>query len=246
MKILLLDIETAPNEAYVWGLWNQNIGISQIITNGYTLCYSAKWYGENDVIFDSIYQSPAKRVFKGVHKLLDEADAVVHYYGTKFDIPTLNKEFLLHGLKPPAPYKQIDLHKTAKVVFKFPSNKLDYIAQVLKVGNKTKNMTQDVWTGCMNKDPDSWKLMKEYNIQDVLLLEKVYDKMKPWIKGHANHSIFDGLVCPNCGSNHYQRRGYAYTQACKYVRLQCTDCGHWFRTGGNIGPKPQEKFISIQ
>ena len=44
-------------------------------------------------------------MIKGIHKLLDECDAVIHYNGSKFDIPTLNKEFLLHGLHPPAPYK---------------------------------------------------------------------------------------------------------------------------------------------
>lgn len=247
MRILLLDIESAPNLAHVWGLWNQNVGINQIMASGYTMCYSAKWYGQEDVIFDSIYTTAHKKMILGAHSLLDEADAVVHYYGTKFDIPTLNKEFLLLGLKPPAPYKQIDLYTTAKSVFKFPSNKLDYIAQALKVGNKTKNMSHDIWVKCMNKDPDAWKQMMEYNIQDVLLLEKVYDKMKPWIKGHANHSLYseNGLVCPNCGGAHYQRRGFAYTQAAKYIRLQCKDCGHWFRNGSSLAPKPKDKFMSI-
>lgn len=247
MRILLLDVETAPNTVHVWGLWNQNVGINQIMASGYTMCFAAKWYGEKDVMFDSIYHSTPKIMMKRLHKLLEEADAVVHYNGTKFDIPTVNKEFILFNLKPPAPYKQIDLLKTARSVFRFPSNKLDYIARVLKLGQKPGGLTHDLWIKCMAKEPEAWKQMMEYNINDVLLLEKVYDRMKPWIKGHANHSLYSeqGLVCPNCGGTHYQRRGFAYTQAAKYVRLQCTDCGHWFRTGSSLAPKPNEKFISL-
>lgn len=247
MKILLIDIETAPNVAHVWGLWQQNVGINQIMASGYTMCYAAKWYGEEDIFFDSVYHNNPKRMIKKAHALLEKADAVIHYNGTKFDIPTLNKEFLLFGLKPPASYKQIDLLKTARSQFRFPSNKLDYVAQALNLGRKTPGLTHDLWVQCMAKEPVAWDKMMTYNINDVLLLEKVYDKMKPWIKGHANHSLYEenGLVCPACGGTHYQRRGFAYTQAAKYARFQCKDCGHWFRNGSSLAPKPADKFISI-
>jgi DNA-directed RNA polymerase subunit RPC12/RpoP len=242
MKILLLDIETAPNLVHVWGLWQQNVGINQIMASGYTLCFSAKWYGEEKIIFDSVFTSPVKRMLKRVHTLLEEADAVIHYNGTKFDIPTLNKEFILYGMKPPAPYKQIDLLKTARSQFRFPSNKLDYVAQALGLGKKTHGMTHDLWVQCMARDLEAWKKMETYNRNDVILLEKVYDRMKPWIKGHANHSLYTGeIVCPNCGSHHLTKRGFAYTNAGKYQRLQCTDCGAWSKTGGTLAKKPNEK-----
>ena len=57
MKILLLDIETAPNRVYCWGLWDQNIGLNQIEEPGYTLCFSAKWHGQKEIIFDSLQKS---------------------------------------------------------------------------------------------------------------------------------------------------------------------------------------------
>jgi len=102
MKLLMLDIETAPHLAAVWGLYDQNVAIDQIIKPGYTLCWSAKWYGKPKIHFDSIL-SGHKDMIRGIHDLMDESDAICHYNGTKFDIPTLNKEFLLLGLKPPAP-----------------------------------------------------------------------------------------------------------------------------------------------
>ena len=234
MKILLLDIETAPNLVHVWGLWQQNVAINQIIDSGYVMCWAAKWYGEDEVMFDSIHQSKHKSMIRRIHKLLEDADAVVHYNGTKFDMPTLNKEFLLHNLLPPSPYKQIDLLQTARAQFRFPSNKLDYIAQSLGLGQKVKHIGHELWIKCMAKDNQAWEMMKEYNKQDVVLLEKVYDKLKGWVRNHPNMGIYDNIVCcPNCGSEKYQRRGWAVTISYKYKRYSCTHCGTWFRDSSN-------------
>lgn len=181
-----------------------------------------------------------------IFKLLNEADAVVHYNGTKFDIPTLNKEFLLYGMTPPAPYKQIDLLKVARSQFRFPSNKLDYVAQSLKLGQKSKHTGHQLWIDCMAKNQEAWATMEEYNKNDVVLLEKVYDKLKPWIKNHANHSVHeDGLCCPNCSSIEYQRRGWSMTNAYKYQRFQCNSCGNWFRGSRTNTAGEPKKFLNI-
>jgi predicted RNA-binding Zn-ribbon protein involved in translation (DUF1610 family)/DNA polymerase elongation subunit (family B) len=245
MRILLLDIETAPNLVHVWGLWQQNVGINQIMDSGYVLCWAAKWYGDEEGFFDSVHQSSSKKMLKGIHTLLDEADAVVHYNGTKFDIPTLNKEFLLHGLPPPAPYKQIDLLRTARSQFRFPSNKLDYIAGSLGLGNKVTHRGHQLWIDCMNKDDAAWEEMREYNIQDVVLLEKVYDKLMPWIKSHPNHGLYGEVAnsCPNCGGTHLQRRGTARTKASIYQRMQCKDCGTWSRGTKSISKRPSTEYV---
>ena len=232
MRILLLDIETAPNIAHVWGLWNQNVGINQIQASSYVMCWSAKWHSDKEVQFDSVFQSTPKRMLKRIYKLVNDADVVVHYNGTKFDMPTLNKEFVIHGMPPPSPYKQVDLLRTARKQFRFPSNKLDYVAQALGLGHKIKHTGHDLWVRCMAKDPEAWAVMEKYNKQDVVLLEKVYDRLLPWVQGHPNHGAYDepGIpVCPNCGSGHLQRRGFSRTQVNKYARFQCQECGTWSR-----------------
>lgn len=245
MRILLLDIETAPNTAFVWGIFKENIPLARLIESGYVMCYSAKWLGNEEVFFDSVYNSNAVDMLQGIHSLLDEADAVVHYNGNRFDIPTLNREFLLCDMAPPSPSKHIDLYQVVKNNFKFLSNKLDYVAQQLDLGQK-KETTFQLWVGCMQDDPEAWEKMEEYNIQDTLLLEQVYYKLLPWIKGHANFSIMgnDSLVCPNCGGKHYHKRGFQFTNSCKYQRYQCNDCGNWFRDTKNIGHKAGEKFVN--
>jgi len=231
VKILLLDIETAPNEVHVWGLWNQNIGLPQILTSGYILCWAAKWLGPGEIVFDSIYKSGRKTMLRRIHRLLEQTDAVVHYNGKKFDIPTLNKEFLLADLQPPAPYRQIDLLSVCRSQFRFPSNKLQYVASALGLSVKKKRVDHELWINCMKGDPAAWKHMEEYNIQDVRVLEQVYQRLIPWIKNHPNYGQHkeDGLVCTNCGSKNYHRRGYAHTKGYTYPRFQCSDCGTWLR-----------------
>ena len=246
MKILLLDIETAPNTVYTWGLWNQNIGLNQIINSSQVLCWAAKWYGEKQILFDSTFKSGHKRMLARIHKLLGEADVVVHYYGSKFDIPTLNKEFLVAGFDPPAPFKQVDLCTIARREFKFSSNKLDWIAQSLGVGSKIRHKGFELWIDCMNNVPEAWADMEAYNVQDVVLLEKVYDRFMPWIKSHPNHSAFrEELCCPKCGSGKYQRRGTAHAKYYKYARFQCKSCRGWFRGNKTTTEKTGEKFVSI-
>ncbi len=239
----MLDIETAPHLAAVWGLYDQNVAINQIIKPGYTLCWAAKWYGEKEILFDSVL-SGNRKMIRGVHELLNDADAVCHYNGTKFDIPTLNKEFLLMGLKPPAPYSQIDLLRVARGRFRLASNKLDYVAQQLGLGKKEHHKGFDLWLECMAKKPEAWAVMESYNKQDVRLLERVYDRLLPWIKSHPNLSVLEGReCCPNCGSSKAQARGYAATLARTYQRFQCRECGTWYRNAK--AQKQPDKRVAV-
>jgi DNA polymerase elongation subunit (family B) len=173
------------------------------------------------------------------------ADMIVTYNGNRFDIPTLNKEFLLHGIPMPAPTKQMDLYPIAKRRFRFPSHKMDYLATQLGIAGKTKHEGFNLWVKCMHNEPAAWKTMEEYNRNDVVILEGIYNRLLPWLpnQGHAVRN--DNLVCPNCESRKYQQRGYQYTHVAKYVRFQCLECYHWFRTTANELPRREIKVVSI-
>lgn len=228
MKILVIDIETKPHTGYVWQLFNQNISLSQLKETGGTICFAAKWLGEDEVLFRSDWQGTHRSMVKAAHKLMNEADAIVHYNGTKFDIPMLHKEFIKLGLPPPAPHKNIDLYREVRRNFKFASNKLDHVSEQLGLGKKTAHTGFKLWLDVLDRLPEALELMEEYNIQDVLLTEKVYHKVLPWIKNHPNMSLYkDGHVCPNCGGTHLQARGFYLATAGKYQRYQCKDCGKW-------------------
>lgn len=229
IKILSIDIECSPNDAHVWGLFNQNIGINQLMKPSDTMCFAAKWYDKPDIIFYAQTDEISKR--KMVHKawtLLDEADAVLHYNGIKFDIPTLNKEFLLMGLNPPSPFKQIDLYREVKKNFRLPSYKLDFVAQYFGIGAKVKHEGHELWVKCLQNDQDAWARMQKYNEEDVLLLEKLYNKIKPWVKQHPNLGLYidsDKPICRICGCTNLIKKGKEYTQVSSYQRYKCGSCG---------------------
>ena len=249
MKILMLDIETSPNLAWVWGIWEQNVGINQIEENSHILCWAAKWVGEDKVYFDSVKKSDERAMLGRMHRLVEQADAVLHYNGQSFDMRILNREWLKHGFAPPAPAKQIDLMRVCKRHFRFTSNKLEYICQYLGLGAKVKHPGFEMWTGCMRGDREAWKMMETYNRQDVLLLEVLYNRLLPWISNHPSHGAKDMVsCCPKCGSEDYQQRGYAMTMSHKYRRYKCKGCGGWFRGSRTVMPKleaGEERFVNV-
>jgi len=243
MRILHLDIETTPNKVYAWGLFQQDIYIDQIVEAGKTLCWAAKWHGTKGMMFNSLHKEKTKgAMIKEIHALLEEADAVVHYNGKKFDIPVLNKEFILANITPPSGFKEIDLLHVAKQRFRFTSNKLDYVAQTLGIGSKLHHKGMELWKGCMENDAKSWQTMEKYNKQDVNLLEKLYVKVLPWIKQHPNHGLYvdeNRPVCKNCGSPKVTKKGVEFTQVGKYQRYRCSSCGTPLR--GSILLNPIEE-----
>jgi predicted RNA-binding Zn-ribbon protein involved in translation (DUF1610 family) len=157
-------------------------------------------------------------------------------------MPTINKEFVLNSFSPPSPYKQIDLLRVVRSNFRFPSNKLDYVSQRLGLGEKVQHEGMALWTKCMKGDNDAWERMQEYNIQDVVLLESLYNKLLPWIKTHPNRNLFsESAVCPTCGGSSIQKRGQAISLSGTYQRYQCRDCGSWSQ-----GTKSLRKSVEIK
>ena len=187
-------------------------------------------------------------MLEGIHGLLEDADAVVHYNGNKFDMPTLNKEFLIHKMTPPPPIKQIDLLRVVKSQFRFPSNKLDYVAQRLGLGKKNHHEGHTLWIKCMAGDKKAWQIMKDYNIQDVILLEKLYKKLLPWIKQPINLSLMkkdrNGFVCPTCSKPNLLSKGFRYTTTGAYQRYQCKACGAYSSDTRSLIPHSKLKHLA--
>jgi DNA polymerase elongation subunit (family B) len=230
MKILTLDIETSPNLVYAWGLWQQNIPISFIVKPTYVLSWSAKWLGKKKVYYKSCNDED---FLQTIWDMIDDADAVVHYNGVAFDMKHLNREFVEAGMNKPLMPKDIDLLRTVRTQFKYPSNKLDYVADRLLGEKKGDTGGFATWIGCMEGKAWAWNIMKKYNKQDVVITEKLYLKIRGWIKGHPNHGLYiedqDNPICRNCGSDHVHRQGYQRLNVNSYQRYRCADCGAQMR-----------------
>ena len=232
MKKLTIDIETSPNLAYVWGLWDQNVGLNQIESVGSVICFAAKWHGSKKVVYYSDHHDGHDVMVKEAWALMSEADALIHYNGKAFDVKHLQREFLLAGLGPAAPHIDIDLLAVARRQFKFPSNKLQHVSDALGLGGKLQHTGFDLWRDCMMGDDKAWTMMKKYNIQDVRLTEKLYDRLLPWIPNHPNEALFmqDPDACPQCGGKGTLiSNGVRANRTMTYRRFFCTSCGAWPR-----------------
>ncbi len=233
-KILLLDIETAPLLSYTWGTWDQNIGLNQIHTDTCILSWAAKWYGESKVMYkdqrDAKDLENEKAILQDLWKLMDEAHVIVGHNSKKFDVKRINARFLVHGMRPPSSYKQIDTLTIAKKFFAMTSNKLEYLCK--KLNCKIKKLTVrkfsgfELWKECLDRNKEAWKEMQKYNIQDVLALEELYNKLIPWDKSIDFNVYNDNEehVC-SCGSKKRTKNGWDYTKVNKYQRYKCNSCG---------------------
>jgi hypothetical protein len=253
-KILVLDIETAPIRAYVWRLWDQNVGLSQIISNWFMISWAAKWLGEEEAFSavltpTEILNEDDERISHGLWDLLDQADIVIAHNGDKFDMPKIRSRFLVNKLLPPSPYKQIDTLRVAQKEFGFASNKLEALATLL--GYAGKNSTSfELWAECMKGNAEALEYMRVYNVQDIYVLENVYVALRPYIKGHPNLDLFvdsDESHCPSCGKNTLRvvTDKFFYTQSVRYQVHRCSSCGSLARAKKGIPYKSKKQVSPI-
>jgi DNA polymerase III epsilon subunit-like protein len=201
------------------------------------LSFAVKWQGERRVRTHALpdYSSfrrdkeNDKALVLDFWRVLNEADIVIAHNGDAFDLKKGNARFIQHGLKPPAPYKTIDTLKIARSKFKFDSNRLDDLGNALGVGRKLPHTGKHLWFGCMAGQAAAWRKMRRYNARDVELLERVYEKIKPWATNHPNLNLYSGKGgCPTCQEPTMQRRGRLATKTTVRQRFQCMSCGSWF------------------
>lgn len=246
-KVLILDIETLPLEAFVWGIFDQNIALNQIKQDWSVLSWAAKWLGDSPkkvMYMDVRGQKDIrddKKILAGMWKLLDEADCVITQNGIKFDAKKLNARFIQQGFSAPSSYKHIDVLRVTKKHFGFTSHKLEHMTDILCTKYKKLKHNEfsgfSLWSECMKGNLKAFKSMEKYNKYDVLSLEELYLKVAPWGVGAVNLSVINGTpdACNACGSTDGKNKaGFHYTQVGKYQKYKCKVCGHETRDGVNL------------
>ena len=250
-KILFIDIENTPLKSLTWGRWEQNV--IHVEQESYVLSFSYKWADEkkahvialNDFKGYKPNVPDDKKLIEEIYKIMSSADIIVGQNIRSFDIKKLNARFIFYGMKPIAPYKTVDTLVIARKRFSFSSNKLDDLGKFLGLGQKIRTGGYSLWVDCMNGDKKAWAKMKAYNLQDTILLERVYLKLRSWDTNHVNIGMYmDGKSrCATCGSTSLQSRGFSRNKTTKYHRFFCNDCGSWGRDTKNI--QKTKPLISI-
>jgi len=257
-KILLFDIETSMIKAFVWSLWKQDINIKSIIEDWYVICYSARWFGETELIHDSIHLHGATDynfkefeflVVQSLWALLDDADIIIAYNGKSFDRKKMNTKFLEYDLPEPSPYKVIDPMLIIKGNFAFTSNKMDFAVRYTEDYESGKHSTDiTLWHKCMAGDVSSLDYMLSYCDQDIEVLEKVYLAVRHWDKNSPNLALLyddDKPRCNGCGSDKLtklENKSFNTTLS-SFSVLRCDDCGKILRDRVNTLSKDKRKSL---
>jgi DNA polymerase III epsilon subunit-like protein len=236
-RILIWDIETSPLVVTTWGLFKPHLNHENILEESSLITAAWKWSREDGVYSASVdprYPRRDKSLIKLLHKVLGQADVLVAHNGDKFDLRKFNARAIFHGLAPLAKIPTIDTLKIARKVFGFNSNRLDYLGKFLCGQGKIRT-EYDLWLRVLHGDAEALAEMVKYNKQDVLVLEQVYERLRPFMVNHPNAALYNETTCcPNCGSGKYQRRGFKYQATTKRQQFQCTKCRAWF-TGKYLG-----------
>ena len=236
-KILLFDIETTPMPVWVWSFGKQYVPPTNLVKDDdgnqrvwYVLSWAAKWLYDDNVMSDIVTPEEAvarddSRVLDSIWEMLDQADIVIAHNGDRFDLRKLNARFILNDMPPPSPYKSIDTLKIARREFAFSSNKQDFLTKTFGLAEKLKTDFQ-LWLDCMDGDKSALKNMLSYNERDVVGLEQVYLKLRPYIKNHPNLGVLmDDSVCPTCGSKSIKASNATYfTSSNEFPVYRCGGC----------------------
>jgi len=240
IKRLFFDIETSPNIGLFWTAgYNWNITTESIIKERAIICICYKWAGD-----DKVYSlqwdgnQDDKKLLEKFIKVANEADEIVGHNGDRFDLPWIRTRCLYHRIPVFPNYTTLDTLKSARSKFKFNSNKLDYIAKFLGIGQKT-HTGYDLWKKVvLDKDKESLDYMVEYCKNDVELLEKVYNEMSTYIPAKTHHGVLnDGekYSCPECGSENmkFSKKRYSALGTPR-IQLQCENCHKYHTVSSTI------------
>lgn len=233
VKILLYDLEISPILGWTYSLWDTNV--IKMEKPSHIMSLSWKWLGE-ETIYNSNQMENLARFkndphddtdqVKALWKILDQANIVIGHNAKRFDNRMANAMFLQHDMTPPSSYKTIDTLQALRRIAMLPSNALGKAGDLLGLGTKTEETHSDLWYDCYKGDKKAWKKMIKYNNQDVVLLEKLYLLILPYISNHPNMATIMGNphVCPKCGSFDIRMDGLRYNTTTTYQRWRCLSC----------------------
>lgn len=249
MKAVIADFEVSPFrltlETYDLRVKVQRFNHEDITREWNLLSAAWKVLGEDKTHVIAVSPKSVhddEKIVRKMHQVLGSADILIGHNWDAFDIKKFNTRAIIHGLPPLPPVQTVDTLKIARSQFKFTSNKLAYIAQILKVGAKDESPD---WKKVMAGDRAEIARMKAYNITDVDVTEKVYLKLRAFAKTRPNMNILAPVsdiagermpICPTCGSPDIVKNGKRYSTTGIRQRFSCRSCGAYsfMDTRGNM------------
>lgn len=181
-RILYFDIETSPNLVFSWSVGRKiNIDYDNIVQERAIICICYKWEGEKEVHSLQWDKGNDEKMIKKFAEIINSADIIVGQNSDQFDIKWLRTRCLYHGIHLKSKFQSVDTLKLAKAGFRFNSNRLDYMGKFLGLGGKNFT-TFNLWKMItLENSKEAMDTMIDYCKKDVILLEEVYNKLKPFV-----------------------------------------------------------------
>lgn len=242
VKTLYIDIETSYNIIASWGLWPKFIPHDNVLQEWHIICVCWKWADKDRVYSARTYDQNDRAVVQEVKDVIEQADEIVYHNGDKFDFKKLQARAMVNSIPPIVKPLAVDTLKQARKHFALTCNRLDYIGQLLGVGEKM-DTSNELWLKALQGNKRAIDYMVKYCKQDVLLLERVHKRMKPYLDVGVNRAVSSKIddVCPRCGKEKsLQKMGFRMTKTARYQRYRCVKCGSTCSGQENLnkGTKP--------
>lgn len=230
-KRLFYDIEVSPNICFTWNVGRKiSIDYNSIIQERAIICVCYKYEGEKQVHELHWNNGDDKELLIKFAQILNNCDESIGHNSDNFDAKWIRTRCLKYGIPLDHDLNGIDTLKLSRKGFRFNSNRLDYIAQYLGIPGKIKtefNLWKDITlfnkVSALNK-------MITYCKHDVITLERIFQKLNPYIKSKSNKgNITNSCSCPECGSNNSISNGTRILASGLIKRrLHCQDCGKYY------------------
>jgi hypothetical protein len=233
-KRLFWDIETSYNIVKSWRIgYNLNLNPSDIIHERAIICLSYKWQHDDKVHTIRWKNGCDKNIVKEFVKIVSQADECVGHNLKRFDEKWLMTRCIKHGILALPKYKVYDTLLKARSKFNFNSNKLDYIAEFLGLGNKLKHRGLDMWDDIiLRKCPLAMEEMVNYCEKDVVLTEEVYNKLVTYDLPTMHVGVMNGLskdTSPYTGSSNISLHKTEVSSLGTIKRMmKCNDTDRYF------------------
>lgn len=234
MRRLIWDIETSPNIGFFWEAgWKKTIPAENIIHERAIICICYKWEGEKKVYSLEWDNGCDKEIIKTFLEVAKQADELVAHNGDRFDIKWLNTRSLYHCLDPTPIWKTVDTLVIARRRFNFNSNRLDYLGNYL-LGHGKTNTEYGMWVDiALNNCETAMRKMVKYCKDDVLLLEKVWNKLAPFHAPKSHVGVMQGKEkwsCSRCGSENVNREKERISaRGTVSVQMKCKECHCYYQ-----------------
>lgn len=167
-KIVMFDLETTNLEASI----------------GFILCGCTKERNEEVKTFTARAADgflDDREICLAMRDELEQADYVCTYYGSRFDLPFINTRLIVHGERPVAKIRHIDLYYTARFKLKLHSNKLAVVAETLFGESDKTRVLGPIWTRAMMGDSEAIKYIEEHCQIDVIVLQNVFERLRGFV-----------------------------------------------------------------